>query len=102
MGDRAEGGQTMDTTFLGHSINLPVAAYNLAAITNTPIVIAFSAKTGTTSHTLKIWDILHPQFSSREKQVELSRCAARFSSALEQYVEQYPHQWYNFFDIWQQ
>jgi predicted LPLAT superfamily acyltransferase len=102
MGDRAEGGHTTATTFLGHPINLPVAAYNLAAITNTPIIIAFSAKTGTTSHTLKIWDIIHPHFSGRDKHVELNRCAARFSQALEQYVKQYPHQWYNFFDIWQQ
>ncbi len=102
MGDRAEGGQTMETSFLGHPINLPVAAYNLGAITNTPIVIAFSAKTGTTSHTLKIWDIIHPHFSGRDKMQELGRCSSRFSKALEEYVEAYPHQWYNFFDIWKQ
>ena len=102
MGDRAEGGHTTRTTFLNHPINLPIAAYNLAAITNTPILIAFSAKTGTTSHTLKIWDIIHPHFSGRDKYTELNRCATRFSQALKQYVEQYPHQWYNFLDIWQQ
>ncbi len=102
MGDRAEGGHTVPVRFLGSPVNLPVAAYNLAAITNTPIVIAFSAKTGTTSHTLKIWDIIHPHFTKRDKQTELSRCATRFSQALEQYVEQYPYQWYNFSDIWQQ
>lgn len=102
MGDRAEGGQTMPTQFLGSPVNLPVAAYNLAAVTNTPIIIAFSAKTGTTSHTLKIWDIIHPHFADREKKAELSRCVSRFSTALQEYVEQYPHQWGNFFDIWQQ
>ncbi|MDA3971955.1 MAG: lysophospholipid acyltransferase family protein [Desulfobulbaceae bacterium] len=102
MGDRAEGGQTMPTQFLGSPINLPVAAYNLAAVTNTPIIIAFSVKTGTTSHTLKIWDIIHPHFAGREKKAELSRCVSRFSKGLQDYVEQYPHQWGNFFDIWQQ
>ena len=102
MGDRAEDGHTMATDFLGSAINLPVAAYNLAAITNSPIIIAFSAKTGTTSHTLKIWDIVHPHFSGDNKKSELKRCATRFSRSLEQYVQQYPHQWYNFFDIWKQ
>jgi len=102
MGDRAEGGKTTAVPFLGEDINLPVAAYNLAAITDSPIVIAFSAKTGTNSHELKVWDIFWPHFSETAKKPELNRCATRFSRALEQYVEAYPHQWYNFFDIWHQ
>ncbi len=102
MGDRAMGGKTAQTSFLGERINLPVAAYNLAAITNTPIVIAFSAKTGTTCHVLKVWDIFQPHFSDHDRKTELNRCVSRFSTALEKYVEHYPHQWYNFFNIWQQ
>jgi predicted LPLAT superfamily acyltransferase len=102
MGDRAEEGQTTAVPFLGKKVNFPVAAYNLAAITSSPIVIAFSAKTGTNSHVLKIWDIVHPKFNDYDKQPELNRCALRFSQALEQYVEEHPHQWYNFFNIWHQ
>lgn len=102
MGDRAHGGQTTATRFLGSNINLPVAAYNLAAVTNTPIAIAFSAKTGTTSHVLKVWDVFYPRFTNTDKKTELQRCATRFSQSLERYVARYPHQWYNFFDIWQQ
>lgn len=102
MGDRAAGGHTVTTTFLGSDIRLPVAAYSLAANTNTPVLIAFSAKHDRTHQVLKIWDIIHPDYAKGNRDQEMNRCAGRFSTALEKYVQDYPYQWYNFFDIWEQ
>ncbi|PLX50960.1 MAG: lipid A biosynthesis acyltransferase [Desulfobulbaceae bacterium] len=102
MGDRAAGGPTVETAFLGSAIRLPVAAYSLAANTGSPVLIAFSAKHDRTHQVLKVWDILQPDYGHGDKQEELARCAARYSRALEKYVREYPYQWYNFFDIWEQ
>ncbi|MEN8257917.1 MAG: lysophospholipid acyltransferase family protein [Thermodesulfobacteriota bacterium] len=101
MGDRTAGGPTATSTFLGSEIRLPVAAYSLAANTKSPVLIAFSAKHDRTHQTLKIWDIIHPDYRHGNRDQEMGRCADRFSRALEQYVEEYPYQWYNFFDIWE-
>ncbi len=102
MGDRAAGGHTVKTPFLGSEIHLPVAAYSLAANTNSPVLIAFSAKHDRNHQVLKIWDIIHPGYANGNRAQEMARCAQRFSQALEKYVKEYPYQWYNFFDIWEQ
>ncbi|MBU0682424.1 MAG: lysophospholipid acyltransferase family protein [Proteobacteria bacterium] len=102
MGDRASGGHTTTTTFLGAQIRLPVAAFSLAANTRVPVLIAFSAKHDRTHQVLKIWDVIHPDYTHGDRAQEMARCAHRFSRALENYVKEYPYQWYNFFDIWEQ
>lgn len=102
MGDRAVGGHTVTTTFLGSKIRLPVSAYSLAANTRSPVLVAFSAKHDRTHQVLEIWDIIHPDYSHGDREQEMARCAGRFSRALERYVQKYPYQWYNFFDIWEQ
>lgn len=102
MGDRAAGGHTEPTTFLDSKIRLPVAAYNLAANTKSPVFVAFSAKHDRTHQVLKIWDIIRPAYAKGNRDQEMARCADRFSRALEKYVQEYPYQWYNFFDIWEQ
>ncbi len=102
MADRAAGGPTVQSTLLGSSIRLPVAAYSLAANTKSPVLIAFSAKHDRTHQVLRIWDTIHPDYTNGNRDQEMARCADRFSRALEHYVEEYPYQWYNFFDIWEQ
>lgn len=102
MGDRATGGPTTTTTLFDSQIRLPISAYSLAASTKSPVLIAFSAKHDRTHQVLKIWDIIHPDFSDGEKEQEMGRCARQFSRALEEYVKEYPYQWYNFFDLWEQ
>lgn len=102
MGDRTAGGHTTTTSFLNSEIRLPVAAYSLAASTKSPVLVAFSAKHDRTHQVLKIWDIIHPDYAHGNRDQEMTRCAARFARALEKYVKEYPYQWYNFFDIWEQ
>ena len=86
----------------GSEVRLPIAAYHLAAIAESPVVILFAAKTERKSYTLSIPDIFYPGQSGQDKREELILGAQRFSNALEKYVERYPYQWYNFFDIWSQ
>ena len=102
MADRMYKGRAEEVDFLGHKVRFPVAAYHLAATAGSPVVILLSAKTGQQSYTMALWDIFYPGQSGKDKKEELNNCARRFSAALERYVEQYPYQWYNFFDIWKQ
>lgn len=102
MADRLHEGRHATVNFLGSEVRLPIAAYHLAAMAESPIVILFAAKTGRKSYTLSIPDIFYPGKSGLDRREELARCAQRFSTALEKYVERYPYQWYNFFDIWSQ
>ena len=102
MADRLHQGRHASATFLGSEVRLPIAAYHLAAMAGSPVVILFAAKTGRKSYSLMIPDIFYPGQSGLDKREELVHGAQRFSNALEKYVERYPYQWYNFFDIWSQ
>jgi predicted LPLAT superfamily acyltransferase len=102
MGDRYRSGRYVTVEFMGEPIRLPAGAYCLAAGTGVPLVVAFSTKLNRKRHVFKVWDIMYPDFSRHEKEEEIARCAARFTAAMEAYVEQYPYQWYNFFNIWEQ
>ncbi len=102
MADRMHKGRAEKVDFLGAQVRFPVAAYHLAATAGAPVVILFSAKTGKKTYAMGLWDIMYPGQKGKNREDELKECADRFSTALERFVEQYPYQWYNFFDIWQQ
>ena len=102
MADRLHQGRHETVDFLGSEVRLPVAAYHLAATAGSPVVVLLANKTGRKSYSLAIWDMFYPGQNGLGKKEELAHCAQKFSCALEKYVEQYPYQWYNFFDIWAQ
>lgn len=103
MGDRYAGGPSAEVTFLGDKVRFPSGAYSLAAATGAPVAILLAAKAGRQKYTIKLWDVFYPEVGARHhRQEELARYAARFAKSLEEYVYQYPYQWYNFFDFWSQ
>ena len=55
MADRYAGGPHAEVDFLGSKVRLPVAAYSLAASTETPVVVLLAAKTGRKPADIKIF-----------------------------------------------
>ncbi len=103
MGDRYTKGPHASVTFLGSQVRLPSAAYSLAAATGSPVAILLAVKTSRKNYVLRVWDIFSPQHGERAgRRNELGQWAGRFARALEEYVRQYPYQWYNFYDFWKQ
>lgn len=102
MGDRLQGGPAATVSFLGAPLRLPLAPYSLAATTGAPVAVLFAAKTGRLSYELQIAEVIRCSAKERPSRQQLAAHASRFAQALERYVERYPYQWYNFFNIWQQ
>lgn len=103
MADRYVKGTTKAVDFLGKEVRLPDAAYALAASVEAPVIIFLAARTGYKRYELKVWDVFHPKFPSREaRHPILQDCCRRFANSLENYLKKYPYQWYNFFDLWEQ
>ncbi len=103
MADRYAGGPSSLVSFLGAKVRLPSAAYSLAAATGAPVAVLLAAKTGRRSYTIRLWDVFRPESGDRDdRQRDLEGWAGRFATSLEEYVSQYPYQWYNFFDFWSQ
>ena len=103
MGDRYVKGSSSSVDFYGDPVRLPDSAYQLAASAGAPVVVLLAAKTGRMAYELKIWDVFSPVSASREERSEMQKeCCRRFIRAVEDYLEKYPFQWYNFFNFWQQ
>lgn len=103
MADRHIKGTAKAVDFLGEEIRLPDAAYGLAACVGTPVVVFLAAKTNRRVFELQVWDIFYPKFTDRDKRDEmLQQCSQKFATVLQNYLQIYPYQWYNFFDIWDQ
>jgi predicted LPLAT superfamily acyltransferase len=103
MSDRHTKGSTKVVDFLGEEVKLPDAAYTLAACVEAPVIVFLAAKTGDRKFELQVWDVFYPKFEERQKRHEvLQQCCQKFSSALQNYLQSNPYQWYNFYNIWDQ
>ncbi|MDH3392701.1 MAG: lipid A biosynthesis acyltransferase [Desulfobulbaceae bacterium] len=103
MGDRLAKGSSVTVDFLGSPMRFPDTAYGLASMVAAPVAVALAAKTGRKTYQLRLWDVFYPEFEDRSKRGEmLTAHAKKFAEILEKYLQQYPYQWYNFFDFWRQ
>ncbi len=103
MADRLVKGSAKAVDFLGEEVRLPDAAYGLAACVGAPVVVFLAAKTAARKFELQVWDVFYPKFTTRDRRDEvLQECCQKFALALQKYLQLYPYQWYNFFNIWDQ
>ncbi len=103
MGDRYIKGSSSVVEFFGKPVRLPDSAYQLASSVQAPVAVLLAAKTGKISYQLKLWDCFYPTYEKREERDEMLRqCSAHYIKVVEEYLKDYPFQWYNFYDFWKQ
>lgn len=100
-GDRTMGGRTAEFPFLGGPADFPLWPYAVAAAADAPLIHTFAARTGTYRYRVKAWPAIKPRLerSGTEKE-PLRKYAADFVSHLEQFLAEYPFQWFNFYPFW--
>lgn len=88
------------TRFFGEKANFPVGPYVLANLLRCPVYVMHCYRLSD-NHFVNV-ELFTEQFkSSRNKRdQDYQQAGQRYAEALEQYVSQYPLQWYNFFDFW--
>jgi len=103
MGDRMLGDDRngVEVEFLGGNVTMPFSAYKLASATGAPIVALLSFKTGPKSYALKVYGVIRvPGNLGRGREVFIPY-VRQFAAALENYCQEHPFQFFNFFDMWQ-
>ncbi len=100
-GDRTMGGRTEKLPFLGGEAAFPLWPYALAAAAGAPLMYTFAARTGAYSYSLKAWPPVFPGAEKSGVKKELpQKYAAKFAARLEEFLSEYPLQWFNFFPFW--
>lgn len=102
MGDRLFGNRTyaLGMNFLGDMARFPFSAYKLASITQKPIVVLNSYKSGPDQYKLALASLIHVGPKLGKKGENYAPHARAYVDVLEQYAHEHPYQFFNFYDMW--
>jgi predicted LPLAT superfamily acyltransferase len=98
----SHGSRSLRCEFLGHPAWFPEGPFILASLLDCPVYFLFCLKKGRRYDVYleKLAESLAlPRASRRE---ELQRVVTTYANRLEQRCLEFPYQWYNFFDFWQE
>ncbi|MBU8850112.1 MAG: lysophospholipid acyltransferase family protein [Desulfobacterales bacterium] len=103
MGDRIFKNKelSVNINFLGKDALFPFSAYKIASIAQKPVVILYSHKSGPDSYQLNIPDIIHIPAKLGKKKERYKPYVQEFVTSLELFIQEYPYQFFNFYDIWE-
>ena len=104
MGDRHFGNadNIIPVPFLGAPIRVPFSFYRIAAATGAPIAVAFTRRTGPGRAEIELADVIRIPSDLGRSPGAYPPYAERFAKALENYVNDNPYQYYNFYNIWKE
>ncbi len=101
--DRAMSGRTLTAQLLGSSVELPAGPFMAAILTGANVVSAFTVRRGWRRYELLVSKPRQYVVNDGQTRAEvLQKAADDFAADLEAAVKQYPYQWGNFVDLWQQ
>ena len=104
MGDRLLGSDrsSVNVDFLGGQLAWRCRAYTIGSANGASVVVFFTSKDGPDSYRLKLAKVIRvPQLSGRDA-ATFRPFVAEFSRVLEEYCQDHPYQFFNFFDLWSQ
>jgi predicted LPLAT superfamily acyltransferase len=103
MGDRVfgSGRNTLCCDFLGGRASFPYSPFKLASATGVPVVVLLSNKTGPRTYALNVTKVIEvPRLEGRSGEV-FRPYLSQFVDALESYSREFPYQFFNFHDMWE-
>lgn len=103
MGDRVFGNNELciEANFLGLDAKFPFSAQKIASISQKPIVVLYSHKSGPDSYELNISKIIRIPSKLGKKKENYKPYVEQFVTSLESFVHEYPYQFFNFYDMWE-
>ena len=97
--DRIVGSpKSITVTFLGTKARLPMGPFMVATMRGLDVLAVNVMKTRTMEYTVYVSRLTYDKQAPRKQQ--LQQLAESYATELEQRVRQYPDQWYNFYEFW--
>ena len=99
--DRIVGSaKTVEAELLGAPVHLPQGPFAVATMRSLDVIAVNVLKTSAKGYTIYVQPLDYDRAAPRRQQMR--QLAAAYAEELQRRVRQYPTQWYNFFDFWQQ
>ncbi len=102
MGDRVFGSKknTVEVNFLGQKARFPISAFKIASVVGAPVVVVFAYRTGPSSGKMKLMRLIRIERNHGRNSEEYKPYVEEFVKALEGFVQEFPYQFFNFYDMW--
>jgi predicted LPLAT superfamily acyltransferase len=103
MADRcAQGERTEVVDFLGTPAQFPLGIWQMASLLKVPVIACFGIYSGENNYSLYI-ELISDQIGSNrhDRNVAITTAISNYAQHLESLVKQYPYNWFNFYDFWQ-
>jgi predicted LPLAT superfamily acyltransferase len=97
-GDRSAGAQKQHM-FLGKMANFPLLPYAIASKIGAPIAVAVGIRTGYCAYQARVY---RPFSLPEDKIRAIHEGLSGYIAALEDMVQRYPLQWFNYYEFWEQ
>lgn len=94
-------GRVIYSDFLGEPAAFSQGPFILASILDCPVYFLFCLKEGHKYRVIFEHVAQSIKFARKNREQQLSKVVSHFAQRLEHYCQQYPLQWFNFFDFWQ-
>ena len=95
-----EGNKTMKANFLGKEANFPMGPFVLASTFKVPVSFVFAMKESWKHYHLFASDT--KEYTHGGRNAIMQQMLNDFVAEMENKVKQYPVQWYNYYNFWQQ
>jgi len=92
------GNKTMTAGFLGEPAKFPLGPFLLAAKFKVPVSFVFAVKESKLHYHFFASEI--KEYSNSDKQVVMQEMLHDFVKEMEQKLEKYPEQWFNYYNFW--
>ena len=101
-GDRVFGSQkTFPCQVLGAEAQLPMGPFILAASREVPLLCTFVMKESLKTYHVYVRELLiDDALQDKGPRVRAAALAQAFADCLTEIVRKYPHQWFNYYDFW--
>lgn len=90
--------KSVEVDILGAKAHLPLGPFSVATMRGLDAIAVNVMKTATKEYTVYVSPLRYDKQAPRKLQIK--QLAASYAAELEKRVRQYPEQWYNFFDFW--
>lgn len=95
-----EGNKTIEVPLLGENAKFPLGPFVLASKFKVPVSFVFAMKETSTHYHFFASDI--KEYSGSGKDETIKEVVRDFAAGMEKKVKQYPEQWFNYYNFWQQ
>lgn len=97
--DRVIGShKVLEAMFIGKKAKLPMGPFSVATMRGMEVIAVNVFKTSAMGYTVYVSSLKYDKTVSRNTQMQ--QLADSYAKELEKRLEQYPQQWYNFYDFW--